>query len=228
MKIVAYLRNTLLAGAAGAALCLAPVAQGGTLVTTGWAVGSPLSFNVVSPVTGTPLGVGTTNVSAGAFSGTFESVPIVFWCIQLDQFFSLGGTYNNYTMTLENSGYFVNLGKLFNEAYASALLNATNAAAFQLAIWNIVYDTDSTVATGAFRATSGDLTARNQANTWLAGLGSFSDNFDTFSLTNPDNQDFVLGTKTGKFVPEPTPLLLIGAALVALMVARRRGGQAHA
>ncbi|NDP43461.1 MAG: PEP-CTERM sorting domain-containing protein [Aromatoleum sp.] len=237
MKVMTFLRSSLLAAAASAALCLAPPTQAGTLIATGYQVPGPLDFNINSPVR-------TGSVNAGAFAGTFDAVPIVFWCIQLNEYFSFGTTYNNYTSTLQNIPYFDKLGQLYNEAYAGATNNVTNSAAFQLAVWNIVYDSDSTVDSGLFSATGNtlaDTNAINQANTWLAALSGFPDNFDTFWLRSDattcpagaqceNNQDFVTGVKTSRFdAPEPTPLLLIGAALVAMMVAtRRREGKTQA
>jgi len=238
MKFKTFLRSSLLAAAASVALCLAPPTQAGTLVVTGYQVPGPLDFNVVSPVR-------NASVNAGAFAGTFDTVPIVFWCIQLNEFFDFNHTYTNYTSTLQNSGIFVNLGRLYNEAFLVATNNVTNSAAFQLAVWNIVYDSDTTVNSGLFSATgnsAADTNAINQANTWLAALSGFSDNFDTYWLRSDattcpvtrsaceNNQDFVTGVKTSRFEsPEPTPLLLIGAALVAMMFAtRRREGKAQA
>ena len=41
-------------------------------------------------------------------------------------------------------------------------------------------------------------------------------------LSNGDHQDFVYGTLPLRQVPEPAPLTLIGAAMIALFAMRRR------
>ncbi len=221
MKVKRFLRSLLLAAAASAALCLAPATQAGTLLPTGYANGSQ-TFD---------LSIGGANINAGAFVGTFDSVPLTFWCAELTQFFSFGNSYI-YAVSLPSSAIYTRLGQLFTEANAVATSTTTNSAAFQLAVWNILFDVDSTVNGGSFTVTNnhGNGAAVTQANAWLAGLGSYADNYDVFLLSNDSHQDFITpGHPRGFLVPEPTPLLLIGAALVAMMFAtRRRGGKAQA
>ena len=77
--------------------------------------------------------------NAGAFLGTWDGDPFVFWCVELDQYFSFGNNYD-YLESLPNTPVFVLLGSLFTEAYDEALGDTTHSAAFQLAIWEIIYD----------------------------------------------------------------------------------------
>ncbi len=110
------------------------------------------------------------------------------------------------------------VSKLFGGAYSS-LSTGTQIAAFQTALWEIVYESDSTLdaTTGAFYAT-GDANVLSQANTWLSNLGSYSDYSGRLvALTNNTQQDYVTVA-----VPEiPTAMLApLGLAVVGLV--RRR------
>ena len=72
----------------------------------------------------------------------------------------------------------------------------------------------------------GNQTAQDRANTLLAGLSSSQALYEIHLLHSSDKQDFVYGTiPLHQEVPEPTPLLLIGAALVAMLFALRQVGR---
>ncbi len=212
MRFTTPLRGLGLATVTCAALCAAPVAQAtNTLVTSGWANGYE-SF-AVSNHSGT--------VPAGGFTGTWNGTPIVFWCEELGQSFGLGGTYTDYTAApLVN----LRLSELFQADLNSALTGPVNvnSAAFQLAIWNIIYDNDNFVNSGSWFA-SGDANAINLANSWLASLPA-SSSLSLMQLTSRTHQDFVtpgsLPNCCGD-VPEPSPLPLLGAGLAAMLFAMR-------
>ena len=200
------------------ALSAAPIARADpTFHTLGYAVGSQqfgLSFG------GSP--------NAGAFKGTWNGDPIVFWCIELDQFFAFGQDYN-YTPTLPSGALFTMLGQLFTEAGGSALADTKHSAAFQLAIWEIVYDSgDLKLDAGSFKVTNnhGHADTVSLAQQWLDGLGGFQDNYDIYLLTNPNHQNFittqVVTTPPTEQVPEPHALALLGMALAAAWLARGR------
>ncbi len=73
-------------------------------------------------------------------TGTWNGESIEFWCIQLNQTFGFGNTYTDYVAAPENIPVLTALGQLFTLAHASALSDADHSAAFQLAIWELVYD----------------------------------------------------------------------------------------
>jgi hypothetical protein len=200
--------------AAATAFCVAPTASAdpGVLMPTGYANGSEYF---------------TTNkgsFNAGGFAGTWNGQGIEFWCIELTQYFSFGGTYG-YVAIPENTPVLTALGQLFTLAHASALLDADHSAAFQLAIWELVYDgSNHSLSSGAFIVSGGDADARSIAQGWLSSLGPNSpDTWNLTLLTSAQHQDFVTFGKTfQRTVPEPAPLALLATAMMAMIVVRRR------
>ena len=211
------LKRAALSMAAWAMLCGAPLADADTLGTTGYAYGSQ-SFTL-------SLGAGST--SAGGFAGTWNAAGIVFWCVELGQYFGFGGNYTDYVATEPDNPIYTMLGQLFTEAYGAATGNAMNSAAFQLAIWEIVYDSDLNLSGGDFRVLGGDAATVAVAQGWLNALGNFQDNYRLVLLHSATHQDFVTFGEpfrdvTRTRVPEPAPLALLAAAMLAMIVVRRR------
>lgn len=102
-------------------------------------------------------------------------------------------------------------GKLFAAFWGLANQNAGNAAAFQVAIWEIVHDNDLDLFAGDFQADYASLGTSpafvQLANTWLSGLGSLTDTAPLAGLTNSRYQDQLT------LVPLP-PAVLAGAFLM--------------
>jgi hypothetical protein len=95
------------------------------------------------------------------------------------------------------------------------------AAAFQAAVWEIIYETnkvndlfDYTVATGVFHVDSAE-TWTDLANTWLGSLGTIADptNLGLRILTNGAYQDFAIIVPGVGADPIPEPVTMAGLML---------------
>jgi len=218
MNILSFVRRVLLALVAAAGLCGGSIATANsvTLIPTGFAAGSE-----ILDFTGEPF----SPVSAGAFAGTLDGNPIVFFCFELTQTFSFGTTYT-YDDSIPSGPKFTALSELFTEGFATALSSTDFSVGFQLAVWEILMETTpASVSTGngSFYVTNdhGNTGAVTRANDLLGGLPA-TGLYTIHLLTNDSHQNFVYGTLPLRQVPEPAPLTLIGAAMVALLVMRRR------
>ena len=213
MILTSPLRTTLVAMAACVALTTAPIARA-DFVPSGYAAGAQ-QFGL--SIGGSP--------SAGGFQGTWNGAPIVFWCIQLTQFFSFGTHYTDYTPSLATNSL---LSRLFTEVGGSALTDSTHSAAFQLAIWEIVYDAgDLHLNAGAFKVlnNNGHAATVTLAQSYLDGLATALESYTLYYLTSPAHQDFVTASPVPvpppiRDVPEPAPMMLLAAAVIAAAFAR--------
>jgi hypothetical protein len=145
------------------------------------------------------------SANAAPFAGAFDT-----YCIDLIQDVYFGCTYTFNEGALSggpNPGAYPNgqtggmgtakadeIDELYGSHYAATLASGQTGdddrQAFQLAIWNIVYDTDTSVSdgSGSFYVASGvDTNAINTANSWLV------------EAANPANQDLDATNVIGLF-----------------------------
>lgn len=229
---------TLVAAAVGA-LGLAASAQATPSLATGGYASTPNggdNVSIVSPVV-------TRDILAGGFVGVQTDLisppstsTILFWCFELDQYFSPGTTYTDYTAITPYAS--TALAELFTEVFHGATISQPISdivsAAVQLAVWEIRYENAPTysLASGAFSA-SGGTGSVALAQTFLDHLGDPQNQPSSYvvSLLHSDSeQDFVTATPipTGRCtdcgpdkIPEPPMLPLLGAGAAALLFARR-------
>lgn len=220
--------RTALAAALMAGAALAAHAQ--TVTVTDWT----FSPNVVT-ITAAPADLG--NTAAGGFNLTTAGYAAPYagsfyaYCIDLYQSFpgipsgamtgyvGVAGAAN--TFAVDTGGFGGNAVAISNRlsqllTYALPLVQTSgDSTALQLAIWNVVYDSDNSVSSGTFAATS----AYNAgANSFLTSSLNTNGTVAINVLHSATQQDFVITP-----VPEPSTYALMLAGLAGIgFVARRR------
>ena len=221
-------------GLLGASLMFAPATYADPLKATGFYVGPAETITLTDPVWN---GGAPGNVHAGAFSLNPPAGEIAY-CIDLAQTISFGSLYTDYTKSSLAADVVLSplrkgeIAQLFHGFYTTSLLSTTNSAAFQLALWEIVFESASSSldVDGAHDAAhrgnnyatgpDGPGTVIGIANDWLAGLGAFSTDTTGFYTYRSDwHQDQIVYHRT----PEPPTLIILGAGLgLIAFLARRR------
>ena len=204
------------------ALSLAGQARADDVTFTGFAHGSQsVSFSLVAP---NATASGTVN--AGGFATVLNGGPsFVTYCVDLYQNIAFGVLYPEYTApgtshVFINDRAYADLGRLY--ANVTGVDTSAEEAAFQIAVWEIAYETTAgaynlgagaATFSGGSASSSGALTL---ASSWLAGLGSGGGR-PIAVIESAAHQDVIYSP-----IPEPSTVLLLAGGLMATAQAARR------
>ena len=209
-------------------LSFAAQARADTVSFAGFANGS----QSVDIALGSPNVPKNLSTQAGGFTTSLNGGPsFVSYCIDLYEYLSFGTPFTDYTLVPAASHAFTNaaaaadIGKLYAEN--NAVNSSVAQAAFQIAIWEITYETSGAYNLGTGTAmfsggTAGTSGALTLASSWLGALATTTNNayavWALDSIGNPGHQDQVFATP----VPEPSTYALMAAGLLCMGVFGRR------
>ncbi len=230
MKNGSFIKGAFFAAAASLALSAAPIAQAGIL-TSSSLTGEGVTINYNGANSGT---------TAGVFTGTFDidgpggsaPVNVLYWCVDIIKHVSVPFSYTGYTAAAFQSpplgfsaGRQLDLARLFANNFGTALSDAQHSAAFQLAIWDVLFDNDANLSTyggaGQFGLSAGNAATIALAQGYVTNLGGGNPQLVAVQFTSREHQDFIT-PGTPFLVPEPSPLPLLGAGLAVMLFAMRR------
>jgi hypothetical protein len=216
------------AAAAGVMACvMAGGASAGTVTAT--TVAGALAPGLFQDVDYTYFTDNVSGQPAGAIGLTNDDTLESFlaWCIDLDALIG-GDTTYSFQMSVPSqisTGEQGNLDKLFTAVYAD-VDTAVEAAGFQLAIWEIITDSDFGQVGGDFRTVLGDGNTLSNPYDYAAlylSTTSSATAMGAYNLTFLDGQG-VQDLVTATPVPLPAAVWMLGAGIAGLgaMGARRK------
>ena len=234
-----HMKTSVVGAVAGLALSAFSFASLAAEVTlTGWAFGSgnPVQVSRASEVNadynGWAGGFRGSLVGAGALS----SSAFLTYCIELEESFSFSNKAMKGYAVVDATTYFQGrrvlspnrpdgvsvaqrLGQLITWANAdpTRVDSAAESTAFQLAVWNVVYDSDGSLT--SLGSLSDGSSHGVVATQMLAQASLVNNRYDVYALSKAGKQDFVAARLR---VPEPGTLALVVLACAGLLLALRK------
>lgn len=171
----------------------------------------------------------STGVSAGGFTTLIQNGGPSFtsYCVDLAETISFGTLYTGYSSVgaghvFANSDAYADLSRLY--AVAGPIFDSAHEAAFQIAVWEIAYETAATygLGSGVARFSGGTAASLGFASSWLTAIGSASGGPSINVLDRRGSQDVIYAP-----VPEPSTVALMFAGFIgmATMARRRKAAQ---
>lgn len=188
-------------------------------------------------VTVTVPGTGSQVARVGAFRVTDSARNFLAWCVDAATTLNLPSKYSTTDTPFQNANIWSsnvvnNVQRLFDTAARGLdVENRVQAAAFQVALWAIIYEDPGNplnVDSGIFQMTKGSQDVRDAANAFLAGLdGPATSRYDlTFwESKTVDGKRLSQNLLEATVIPLPAAVWMLLAALGTLFVAgkaRRR------
>lgn len=171
-----------------------------------------------------PLGINNYLVGNFRLETRDPNESFIGYCA--DPFQWANSSYQTYAVTAlagaVDAVRYANVSRLFEHAYAATLTNATKAAGFQLALWEVFND-DGDLGNGLVKTTPGSNAGIvTEAQNLLDALPSWTDVGTAYDLrfyTSGSYQDYIVAVA----IPEPGQyaLLLAGLGLLAYWNRRR-------
>jgi hypothetical protein len=199
------------------------VYDGGT--SNGWTT-------ITSAPTGVPAGTLPWNVGAYGFNMTDTSGQMgdfTAWCLDISHYLGTSGA-NTYEVTSTpftnsygmDASQIARVQAVFDANYATLILgNAIQAAGFQVALWNALYDTDWLATGGLFAVKDGTGGSSSQANAYLLAAMNYhgAHRYNMSFLQSTTNKQNLV---TVAPIPLPAAGLLLLTALGGMGTLRRR------
>jgi PEP-CTERM motif len=225
-KLMRHLTSKLIATAA-IAVCASQAHAIDSINFLGYAHGSESVTYALTALPGHAATGGT--ASAGGFLTTLNgsSPSFTTYCVDLYQSISFNTPYSPYSLvsshSFANGRAYADLARLYSSA-APLVNNSVTEAAFQMAVWEIAYETTPgaySLGSGAATFSSTSALAAATAADWLGHLGN-GNGMVINVRENGEHQDVVYASS----VPEPeTYALMMGGLMAVGYVARRRRAQ---